>query len=412
MLRRMPRAVDEAAHLAEFDPFAPEVVRDPYPAYAALHAGPRVTHQKGWDFWVLSRHPDVTSALRDHHRLSSTDGVTFLRAPLPMMLTQDPPDHERLRKIVGREFAPRDIHRFRPDIERFVDEGLDAMCETGIADIVDHIAMPVPIRVMAAILGVPEADIPELRKLSDDLVQGFALAPEAETGPVADAFSTYDLQRITGAILGIHQYFGEAIARRRSNPSDDLITKLMAPAGDGVLTEQELLWFCLLLLVAGIETTTNLIGNMAIAFLARPDQWRVVADHPELIASAVAEVLRYDAPIQGFFRTALTAYRVGDVEIPEGARVLLAFGAANRDPEHYPEPDDFDVRRSPTDHLAFGGGIHRCLGAGLAELEGRIVLEKLLERGGLELAGDIVRTTSPTLRGAMSIPLDTTRWAR
>ena len=127
-----------------FDPFATDVVRDPYPAYAALHAGPRVVHQPRWDMWVLSRHDDVRAALRDH-RLSSADGVTFLRAPLPMMLTQDPPDHERLRRIVGREFAPRDIHRFRPDIERFVREGLDEMAASESADLVEHIAMPVPI---------------------------------------------------------------------------------------------------------------------------------------------------------------------------------------------------------------------------------------------------------------------------
>lgn len=396
----------------DFDPFSPDVVRDPYPWYAALHAGPRVLHQERWDMWVLSRYGDVRDALRDHQRLSSAEGVTYLRAPLPMMLTQDPPDHERLRRIVGREFAPRDIHRFRPAVERFVDEGLDAMQQSPTSDIVEHIAMPVPIRVMATILGVPEEDIPELRRLSDDLVEGFALAPDAGATDV-DALSSYDLNRITGAILGIHTYFSALIAQRRSEPTDDLITKLMAPAGDGTLSEQELLWFCLLLLVAGIETTTNLIGNMVIAFLDHPDQWDVVRTHPELIGSAVNEVLRYDAPIQGFFRTVRGAWRIGDSEVPDGGRVLLAFGAANRDPEHYPEPERFDVTRDPTDHVAFGSGIHRCLGAGLAELEGRIVLEKLLDRtDALEVEGEVVRTTNPTLRGARSLQLHTRGWKR
>jgi cytochrome P450 PksS len=394
-----------------FDPFATDVVRDPYPAYAGLHAGPRVVHQPRWGMWVLSRHEDVRGALRDH-RFSSAEGVTFLRAPLPMMLTQDPPDHERLRRIVGREFAPRDIHRFRPDVERFVREGLDEMAASETADLVEHIAMPVPIRVMASILGVPESDIPELRVMSDDLVQGFALGADGEgTATVEDAMATFDIGQIGKAILDIHSYFTGLIAERRRAPADDLVTKLMAPAEDGTLSEQELLWFCLLLLVAGIETTTNLLGNMTIALLTHRDQWDLVRERRELIPSAVNESLRYDAPIQGFFRTVTAPVTIDDVEIPERARVLLAFGAANHDPLRYPEPRTFTIERNPTDHLAFGAGIHRCLGAGLAELEGQIVLEQLLDRTDvLELAGDIVRTTSPTLRGARELPLVTAGW--
>jgi cytochrome P450 PksS len=362
--------------------------------------------------WVLSRHEDLRAALRDH-RLSSADGVTFLRAPLPMMLTQDPPDHERLRRIVGREFAPRDIHRFRPDIERFVREGLDEMSASESADLVEHIAMPVPIRVMASILGVPESDLPELRVMSDDLVQGFALAPDTEASTVNDAMATFDIQRITKAIVDIHTYFSGLIAERKHTPTDDLVTKLMAPAAEGTLSEDELLWFCLLLLVAGIETTTNLIGNMTIAFLEHKDEWDRVRSHRDLVPAAVNEALRFDAPIQGFFRTATAPVKIGDAEIPEGARVLLAFGAANHDPAHYPEPRAFRIERNPTDHLAFGAGIHRCLGAGLAELEGQIVLEQLLDRtDALELAGDVIRTTSPTLRGARRLLLSTAGWTR
>lgn len=406
----MPRVEDRST--ADFDPFSPDVVRDPYEAYAALHAGPRVVHQPKWDMWVLSRHDDVRLALRDH-RLSSQEGVTYLRAPLPMMLTQDPPDHERLRRIVGREFAPRDVHRFRPAVEAFVRDGLDAMAASDSADLVEHIAMPIPIRVMAMILGVPESDIPELRVMSDDLVQGFALAPDTDELVVADALATFDVQRITKAIVDIHTYFSALIAERRRTPADDLVTKLMAPAEDGTLSEQELLWFCLLLLVAGIETTTNLIGNMTIAFLAHPDEWRRVRERRELIPSAVSEALRYDAPIQGFFRTATAPVVIGDTEIPERSRVLLAFGAANHDPTHYEDPRSFVSDRNPSDHLAFGAGIHRCLGAGLAELEGQIVLEQLVDRtDALELAGEVVRTTSPTLRGARDVPLVTSGWAR
>lgn len=321
-----------------------------------------------------------------------------------MMLTMDPPDHERLRRIVGREFAPRDIDRFRPNIERFVNDGLDEMASAHTPDVVTSLAISVPIRVMAGILGVPEADIPELRRMSNDLVQGFAIAPS--TSPDTEAFAAFDLNRIGKAVGEIGAYFSVLISERQHQPTDDLVTQLMRPAAEGTLSTDELLWFCLLLLVAGIETTTNLIGNMVLALHDHPDQWQALRADPRLVPSAVNEALRFDAPIQGFFRTAVVDYAVGDVEIPRGARVLMLFGAANRDPEHYPDPDAFRVDRDPTDHLAFGSGIHRCLGAGLAELEGRIVLEALLQRTDhLEVVGDVVRTANPTLRGVARLPI-------
>ena len=392
----------------DFDPFSPSVIADPYPWYRALHEGERVLHLDRWDIWVLSRHADVRRALRDHVKLSSADGVTYVRAPLPMMLTVDPPDHERLRRIVGREFAPRDVHRFTEVVERFVREGFDEMAGDNEPDLVRSIALTVPIRLMASILGVPERDIPDLRRTSDDLVQGFSINPwRSESGGEVN----FDYERIGRAITDIHTYFTSLIAERRAHPADDLVTKLSRPDFEGSLSEAELLWFCLLLLVAGIETTTNLIGNMVIALATHPDQWKKLRDDRSLIGPAVMESLRFDAPIQNFFRTATQPYVVDGVEIPFGARVMLIFGAANRDPTHYPEPDTYRVDRDPTDHLAFGSGIHRCLGAGLAELEGRIVLEQLLERTEvLEQAGEIVRTTSPTLRGAVRLPLDVSGW--
>ena len=388
---------------ADFDPFSVSVITDPYPWYSALHEGPRVLRDDRWDIWILSRHADVREAVRDHARYSSAEGVTYVRAPLPMMLTMDPPDHERLRRIVGREFAPRDIERFRPAVERFVDDGLEELA--GSRDLVESLAVPVPIRVMAEILGVPGTDIPDLRRMADDLVKGFALAPADSAGGDASV-ATFDFGRITQAIVDINGYFSTMIVERRAHPADDLVTKLIEPTGDGRLSDDELLWFCLLLLVAGIETTTNLIGNMVIALSDHPDQWQVIRKRHELIPSAVNESLRFDPPIQGFFRTTVAAVSVGDVDIPKGARVLLSFGAANRDPTHYDDSDAYRVDRNPTDHLSFGSGIHRCLGAGLAELEGRIVLEKLVERAQtLEIGGEVVRTANPTLRGAVVLPV-------
>src|SRR5207302_4888494 len=314
-----------------------------------------------------------------------------------MMLTMDPPDHERLRRIVGREFAPRDIHRFRPIVDRFVAEGFAELESTG--DVVTSLAIPVPVRVMASIMGVPEADLPELRRVSANLIDAFKITPVG-TNPLEG------LAHVPQAVAELETYFTALIAERRARPADDLITKLLAPAGEGTLSEYELFWFCLLLLVAGIETTTNLISNMVIALHDHPDQWTKLKGDPGLAGAAVNECLRFDAPIQGFFRQTTAVYPVGGVEIPAGHRVLLSFGAANRDPLHYDRPDALDVERNPTDHLAFGAGIHRCLGAGLAELEGRVVLEHLLARVDvLDINGEVVRTGNPTLRGATKLPL-------
>jgi cytochrome P450 len=314
-----------------------------------------------------------------------------------MMLTMDPPDHERLRRIVGREFAPKDIHRFRAVVEQFVSEGIEELRRTG--DVVKSLAIPVPVRVMASIMGVPSSDIPELRRISADLVDAFKITPVG-TNPLEG------LQHVPQAVMELEKYFTVLIAERRENPADDLITKLLAPATDGTLSEYELFWFCLLLLVAGIETTTNLIGNMVIALHDHPDQWDKLRGDRSLVASAVNECLRFDAPIQGFFRQTTADYPVGDAVIPNGHRVLLSFGAANRDPSQYARPEVLDVSRNPTDHLAFGAGIHRCLGAGLAELEGRVVLEHLLDTvDEIEFAGDVERTGNPTLRGATKLPI-------
>jgi cytochrome P450 len=380
-----------------FDPFSPDVIADPYPFYARLHDESPVSYIEDRQVWVLVRHADVRAALRDHGRLSSSQGVMYIRAPLPMMLTMDPPDHERLRRIVGREFAPRDIHRFGSIVEQFVAEAIDELRETG--DVVASVAIPVPVRVMASIMGVPEEDLPELRRISANLVDAFKITPIGEN-PLEG------LAHVPQAVMELETYFTGLIAQRREHPADDLITKLLAPATDGVLSEYELFWFCLLLLVAGIETTTNLIGNMVIALHDHPDQWDKLRKNRELAAAAIGECLRFDAPIQGFFRQTTQDYPVGDVTIPAGHRVLLSFGAANRDPSHYEQPDALDIGRGPTDHLAFGAGIHRCLGAGLAELEGRVVLEHLLDLvDSLEIEGDVERTTNPTLRGATKLQL-------
>jgi len=431
----------------DYDPFAPAVIADPYPFYARLLAEEAVHRDERNDLWVLSRHEDVAAALRSHRVLSSAEGVGFQRMGMPMMLTLDPPDHTRLRRIVSREFTPRNLERWRPIVERLASEAVERIASAGVRDFVEEVAAPLPVAVIAGMLELPPADLPLLRRVSDDAVEGFKMTiPESRvarglvglmanrafihrftvfgmrfprpTTAVISFLSTLarraegetpvseDIARSIRAVSDLQRYCGELVADRRRRPGEDLLSMLIASRDGESLTEPEVFWFFFLLLLAGHETTTNLLGNMILALIANPAEWSLLREDRSLVAAAVNEALRYEAPIQGFFRTALEPYRLGDVEIPAGGRVLLLFGAANRDPRRYPDPDRFLVRRNPTDHLGFGGGIHYCLGAALAEMEGGAVLSELLARSTrLELAGEVFRTSNPALRGVKRLPL-------
>jgi cytochrome P450 len=251
--------------------------------------------------------------------------------------------------------------------------------------------------VIADVLGVPRADYTEFRRWSDAIVEGLA---------VADPTDTERATRCVEGITQFQQYLTALVEERRHAGGEDMLAKLSGPREDGALAAHELFWFCLLLLVAGNETTTNLIGNLMLTLLQDPAQWDLLRARPDLVAGAVEESVRRDAPIQGLFRTAVEPHATGGGEIPAGGRVLLLFGAANRDLDHYDDPDRFDPERGATDHLGFGSGIHLCLGAHLARLEGRAVFTTLLDRvSRIEPAGDPVRGTNPALRGMARLPV-------
>jgi cytochrome P450 len=251
------------------------------------------------------------------------------------------------------------------------------------------------------LLGVPQGDLPRFRRWSDEIVEGFVTMASPVWPPWLRKRA-----RIAIAIRRLERYLQPLIAARRAAPTDDLLGRLLASSDDGRLSSEELFWFVLLLLVAGNETTTNLLSVLALALAEYPDQYELLRRGPDRIAAAVEEALRYSSSIQGFFRVAHSDYRVGDVTIPAGASVLLHFGAANRDPRRYAAPDDFAIDRDVSDQLAFGSGIHFCLGAHLARLEAAIVLEALIERvERVELAGEPVWLSNPTLRGLSRLPL-------
>jgi cytochrome P450 len=314
-----------------------------------------------------------------------------------MMLTMDPPDHTRLRRIVARDFTPSAVSAWRPLVERLAVEAVDEMLEEGTTDAVRAVASPLPILVIAQILGVPPEDYPQFRDWSDKIVESLA---------VIDPADVERANRTVEGILSLQQYMAALVEERRRAPTNDLLSRLVQPREEGALDASEVFWFSLLLLVAGNETTTNLLGNLLHTLASTPTLWDELRRDAALVPRAIEESLRHDSPIQGFFRTALTDYPVHGVEIPAGDRVLLLFGAANRDPRHYTEPDTFRMDRGATDHMAFGSGIHLCLGAHLARLEATAVLGELVRRvRGLESAGEPVRGTNPILRGMAKLPL-------
>ncbi len=312
------------------------------------------------------------------------------------MLVADPPDHTRLRTLVQKAFTPRMVERLRPRIETLVEEALNAAGERGGMDLVADLAYPLPVTVIAELLGVPVEDRAAFRRWSDALVGALdPVAPANRRGAVLAARDA------------LHAYLRQVIAERRADPRDDLISRLVEAEEQGDrLSGPELLAMGVLLLVAGHETTVNLISNGVNALLNHPDQLARLHREPELIEPAVEELLRYDSPVQLTGRVALEALELGGQRVEPGQMVTLMLGAANRDPRVFADPGRLDLGRDPNPHLAFGRGIHFCLGAPLARLEGQIAIGALIRRfPGLRLAGVPERRPTVTLRGFVSLPL-------
>jgi cytochrome P450 len=315
------------------------------------------------------------------------------------MLDMDPPDHQRLRSLVSKAFTPRLIERLRPRVQAIADGLLDAVQDRGEMDLIDDYAFPLPITVIAELLGVPAEDRDSFREWSDAAVSGNTTQEHLDKVliPHMQAFTDY-----------LHALFEE----KRKNPKDDLVSALLRAeeAGDK-LSEDELLGMVFLLLVAGHETTVNLIGNGVLALLQHPDQLQKLKDDPSLIKPAVEELLRYDGPVEtSTERFAREDVRIGETVIPRGEMVLVVLAAADHDPERFADPDELDITRVDNRHLAFGKGIHHCLGAPLARMEGQIAISTLLARmPDLRLKGSpesLSWRPGLTLRGLRGLPLE------
>lgn len=409
----------------------PDFLTDPYATYAWLRDDSPV-HHMGGGYWAVSRHDDCLSVLRDTATFSSQLGYGGMMQPdqaaaafgadgalreqildsgmgmmmrgmagFRVLIATDPPDHTRLRRLVGNGFAPRTVSALEPHVRDICNGLIDEMLnsrEGDVADLWSHISYPLPTMVIAEVLGIPPERKADFKRWSDAVVNGLSLSGVGN-----------DAKRGMSGAMEMWQYFNEVIEQRRAEPQDDLISRLVNETAEHEepLTTGELIMFCILLLIAGNETTTNLLGNFFRAAFAHPEQLELLRARPDLVKQAVEEALRYDSPVQGLWRGTTRPVEVGGVEIPEDARVMVLFASANRDERRWGAgAGEFRVDREPANHIAFGTGIHVCLGQALARLEARVAIDLLLERTQtLEPAGEPTPTLSPVLRGVTSQPV-------
>ena len=363
-----------------FNPFEPAFHADPYPFYRRLREQDPV-HQTPLGFWVLTRYDDCVAVLRDP-RFGREEFQQMLAAVyggedsdrLPRsMLFRDPPDHTRLRGLVSKAFTPRTIEVLRDHIQEIVDRLLDRALERGEMDVIEDLAYPLPVTVICEMLGVPIDDHASIRGWSADIARSLD-AIGLPSDPII-------VERGRMARRALADYFRALVPVRRARPQADLLSGLLAAEEQGdKLTEPEVIAMCLLLFIAGHETTVNLIGNGTLALLRHPDQLALLQADPALVPNAIEELLRYDSPVQRTARITTTDVEIAGRAIARGAMVVTALGAANRDPAQFADPDRLDVTRRDVRHISFGYGIHFCLGAPLARVEGQIALGTLLRR--------------------------------
>ena len=363
-----------AAATFGFDFSSPDLQRDPYPYLARLRESaplasiPAAGHPLG-RVLIATSYPGVVAVAGDAANFSSDSRTVFPDSSgmEPSMISQDPPAHTRLRSRVAADFTPKRVAALEEPIRRIIDESLLAAMDKGSFDLITDLALPVPVLVICELLGIPEADRPELAHWSHEFIDSSGLGTSG----------TDNQSRNLAASMALQQYFVGFVQKRQVEPDDGLVSALLQPSEDP-LSFAELVSMCVLLLVAGHETTVNLIGNGVRTLLRHPEQWRRLVEDPALAAGVVEESLRFEPPVQrALFRASRQAVELAGFELSAGEQVMAAIAAANRDPAVFTDPDRFDITRQPNRHLSFGRGVHFCLGAPLARLEGRLVFERL-----------------------------------
>jgi pimeloyl-[acyl-carrier protein] synthase len=359
-----------------FNPFDPEFRANPYPHFPTLLDGPPRQLDLFMPITVVARYADVSAVLRDHERFSVRRPEVLTRARIdpfdgsPTILTADPPVHTRLRRLVSKVFTPHRVRNLEARIRQITNDLLDNSAQSGELEAMTELANPLPVIVIAELLGVSPDDHERFKQWSNDLIGSFGR--DLANGPSAEGIAAKD---------SLRGYLAEAIEARRAKPTNDLIGALVTARDENdELTEDELLAFVVLLLLGGNETTTNLIGNGLLALARHPEQQQRLRRDPELLPKAIEEMLRYDPPVQMTVRTSISATEIGGTQITPDSLLFVLIAAANRDPAQFSDPEVFDLGREPNEHLSFGGGIHFCLGAPLTRLEGVIAIDAVLKR--------------------------------
>jgi len=393
----------------------PEAALDPYPLYDQVRTHDPVHWNQADNTWYVMRYADLMTIIRDD-RLSSERFKTmvmslseeekkryspFIESVLSWILMSDPPAHTRIRSLVNKAFTPRMIENMRTRIQILVDGMLDKVQGNGRMDVIADLAVPLPGIVISDMLGVPEEGQPQFKKWSNDIARGL----EGFDGPVS-AIERLDMGQ--KSLLELSDYFRGIIKNLKEQPKDNLLNSLVEveEAGDR-LTEQELVANCVMIMFAGSETTTNLIGNGILALLQNPEQKQLLQEDSGLIGSAVEELLRFDPLIQKTRRTAKVDIDLGGKTIRAGDLIAMCYGSANRDPEQFEEPNRLDITRVDNRHASFAQGIHYCLGAALARIEGQIAIGTLLSRmPGLKLeTNEVERNPSLVFWGLKALPV-------
>ncbi len=410
------REVSEQAAIpnAPLSPVIAEVVEnraDPYSLYRHYReTDPMNRADPG--IWTFTRYHDILAVLRDDRfsvdprnatafdelREEAGDEPDFImNAAGRVLLFTDPPDHTRLRTLVNKAFTPRTVERLRRHISELVDGILEDVAPRGEMDVIEDLAYPLPALVICELMGVPTSD--------RDMFRGWS----GEVAPILDPWTSPEvLNNAVGTLGKFLFYFMDLVQKRREAPQDDLVSALIAAEEqDDKLTDEQLLALCILIFIAGHETTQNLIGNGLLALLRHPDELQKLRANPQLTKDAVEELLRYDSPVQLTGRSPTTDIEISGTTIPSGEQIILLLGAGNRDPVLFEDPDRLDITRTKSSVLSFGAGAHFCLGAGLARLEGGIVFDALLKRlPNLQLTVDAPEYRETlTLRGLKSLPV-------
>lgn len=387
-----------------FDPFAADVRADPYPHFAHMRAEAPCAHLQRYGVWFVSRYDDVAHVLHDWQTFSSSQGAALEPVATAeeggVILATDPPRHTRIRRAVSQEFTPKMIGALEPRIRALAEHAVAIALDADQVDWIELLAAPLPTTIMAQLMGYPEHH-------RDQYSRWASIVFDSMGCPASDATADSPLAQVAPQLYG----FVGQLAANREYVEGGWGDRIVQSGERGELTNDEVLSLLGGILVAAMDTTVNMLGNLMHSLATHPDQWRRLADDPALAPSTINESLRFESPVQpGFFRVATRDTEIAGVSVPEGSRVMVGFGSANRDGDQFPDPDEFLVDRTPNNHVAFGRGTHFCLGAPVARLMGKVVLESLCDRvTTIELAGEPMRKDNRMLHGFDALPVRLSR---